>query len=94
MVAIVPQKGASLDLQALYDYVESALPSYARPRFLRLMEEMELTGTYKLKKTDLVKSGFAPDGNGEVYIGEPSRKAYVPITREHMNSLLAGQSKL
>jgi hypothetical protein len=29
------------------------LPSYARPAFVRLVRELDVTGTYKLKKRDL-----------------------------------------
>ena len=29
------------------------LPSYARPAFIRLVRELDITGTYKLKKRDL-----------------------------------------
>ena len=36
------------------------LPPYARPIFLRLRPEMEITGTFKLRKVELVKDGFDP----------------------------------
>ena len=38
-----------------------ALPDYARPVFLRLRRELELTATFKHKKHDLAKEGFDPD---------------------------------
>ena len=36
------------------------LPAYARPVFLRLQPEMEITGTFKQRKIELVKEGFDP----------------------------------
>ncbi|XP_030832216.1 long-chain fatty acid transport protein 6-like [Strongylocentrotus purpuratus] len=94
MASIVLHKGATLDFSGLYQHITSSLPDYARPKFLRLLDEMDLTGTFKHKKTELVKRGFAPDGYGEVYIIEPSRKTYVPINHDHIKMLTAGYSKL
>ncbi len=37
------------------------LPEYARPVFLRIREDIDVTATFKQKKVDLVKDGFDPD---------------------------------
>ena len=34
-------------------FVIDKLPSYAQPIFVRIIEELETTGTFKLKKNDL-----------------------------------------
>lgn len=34
------------------------LPPYARPVFLRILKEVQLTGTFKLKKLDLQLEGY------------------------------------
>ena len=94
MAAIVIQTGATFDFHAFYEHIASSLPDYARPKFLRLMADLEVTGTYKLKKTDLVKRGFSSDETGEVYIVDQSRKTYVPITQEHIKTIMTGQSRL
>jgi hypothetical protein len=36
------------------------LPSYARPLFVRLRSDMEITSTFKHRKTTYVKEGFDP----------------------------------
>ena len=56
MAAIVYQGGC--DLQALHAHLRTHLPDYARPMFLRIQEEIDVTGTFKQKKVDLVKDGF------------------------------------
>ncbi|XP_054754096.2 long-chain fatty acid transport protein 2-like [Lytechinus pictus] len=94
MASIVLHKGANLDFSALYQHITTSLPDYARPKFLRLLDEMDLTSTFKHKKTELMKRGFAPDGYGEVYIIDPSKKTYVPINPYHVKVLTAGHSKL
>nr|XP_054754097.1 long-chain fatty acid transport protein 2-like [Lytechinus pictus] len=94
MASIVLHKGATLDFSALYQHISSSLPDYARPKFLRLLDEMDLTGTFKHKKTELMKRGFAPDGYGEVYIIDPLKMTYEPINHDHIKVLTAGHSKL
>ncbi|XP_041464866.1 long-chain fatty acid transport protein 6-like [Lytechinus variegatus] len=95
MAAIVPNKGTRLDFGDVYSHVASLLPDYACPKFLRVMKEIEITGTFKHKKTDLVKEGFDIDSiPDEIYIIEPSQKAYVPFTTRHLSVILSGHSKL
>ena len=36
------------------------LPEYAQPLFLRIKKELDVTGTFKQRKMDLVKEGFDP----------------------------------
>jgi hypothetical protein len=36
------------------------LPVYARPVFLRVIEQVEMTGTFKVRKVELQRQGFDP----------------------------------
>lgn len=49
-----------VDLIKLAEGLKKTLPTYARPQFLRLLKEVDMTGTYKLKKLDLQKEGYNP----------------------------------
>ena len=60
MAALVVDNIAEFDLDGLRAHVEKALPSYARPLFLRFRAELEATGTFKPKKSALVAEGFDP----------------------------------
>ena len=60
MAALVVDNIAEFDLDALRAHIEQALPSYARPLFLRFRAELEATGTFKPKKSALVAEGFDP----------------------------------
>ena len=40
------------------EYVENNLPKYARPIFIRIIQEMDTTGTFKLKKNELRDDAF------------------------------------
>ncbi|XP_050430867.1 long-chain fatty acid transport protein 4 [Adelges cooleyi] len=60
MAAIV-DKNNTLDMASLAEGLKKMLPGYARPLFIRKLIEVELTGTYKLKKVDLQNEGFDMD---------------------------------
>ena len=36
------------------------MPPYARPVFLRLQPQIDVTGTFKQRKVELVREGFDP----------------------------------
>ena len=48
------------DVTALARQLESKLPPYARPIFLRLQRQIEVTATFKQRKVELVAEGFNP----------------------------------
>ena len=58
MAAIVTK--SDIDLEELYNHLKNSLPSYAMPIILRVQKEIEITGTFKHKKVDLVKEGYNP----------------------------------
>lgn len=70
------------------------LPTFARPLFLRLRPAMEITGTFKLKKADLVKDGFDPASiNDPLYWFDPSDARYKPLTNEVYAAIVSGKVK-
>jgi fatty-acyl-CoA synthase len=84
MACILPQHRDALDLDKLYKVVKSELPSYAAPLFLRVIKEgaMDVTSTFKHKKTDLVEQGFNPDVvKDELYFRDDAKGKYVPLDK-------------
>jgi fatty-acyl-CoA synthase len=49
----------SFDLAALHAHLVQRLPSYARPLFVRLCPGLVTTGTFRLRKVDLAREGYA-----------------------------------
>ncbi|MCH2185430.1 long-chain-acyl-CoA synthetase [Myxococcota bacterium] len=47
-------------LEAFADFVVERLPVYQRPYFLRVQQDMRITGTFKHQKVDYRKEGFDP----------------------------------
>jgi fatty-acyl-CoA synthase len=68
------------DLAALHAHLAANLPEYARPLFLRIQRQIDVTGTFKQKKGDLVREGFNPLATKDpIYFSDPQAKTYVPL---------------
>ena len=93
MAALVA--GSGFNLKTLPAALAHQLPAYARPVFLRLQPEMEITGTFKLRKVDLVKEGFDPSTIPDpLYWFNSATGGYEPITAEAFAGIVSGNVKL
>ncbi|MBI1213239.1 MAG: long-chain-acyl-CoA synthetase [Alphaproteobacteria bacterium] len=93
MASLVVEGG--LDLGKFKTHVEKNLPVYARPIFLRLQPEIEVTVTFKHRKVELVKEGFDPRAIKEpLYFLDPVDANYVPLTPELYDRINAGEIRL
>jgi fatty-acyl-CoA synthase len=80
MAAIVVEEG--FELAQLRAHLAERLPDYARPLFLRILREMELTATFKLKKSDLARAGFDPSLTDDaIYFNDAGRGAFVRVDK-------------
>lgn len=60
------------------------LPTYARPLFIRICDELCMTSTFKVRKNELVKLGFDPTINSDpLYFLDQNTRQYV-----HLDKLL------
>ena len=84
---------SELDLAALRKHSMDLLPAYARPAFLRLRSQMNLTGTFKYSKTDLIREGFDPDAATEAVYFDTG-EGFAPIDRDLYQRILAGEFRL
>lgn len=91
MAAILDSE-RNLDLASLSTNLQRALPAYARPQFIRLLEKVDLTGTFKLKKLDLQKEGFNPNViQDKLYYLNNKVGAYEPLNPDVYNRILNGE---
>jgi fatty-acyl-CoA synthase len=86
--------GPEFDLKAFETKAETALPSYAQPLFLRLQPEIETTGTFKYRKTDLVEDGFDPERVKEPLYFKVPGEGYTPLDAALKSRIEAGEFKL
>lgn len=64
-------------------FVMEKLPSYARPYFVRLRQELDITNSFKRVKKHLLQEGFDPEKIGDpLYFLHPEKNTYVPLTKE------------
>jgi len=93
MASIVSEDG--IDLVKLHHHINKELPDYARPIFIRISHEMEVTGTFKHRKVDLVKEGIDLSVIKEpVYFSSPTERQFVPLTQDLHDQICTGQIKL
>jgi fatty-acyl-CoA synthase len=93
MAALVVGAGFSLD--ALRQELAVKLPAYARPLFIRLLGALELTGTFKLRKQDLVLEGYDPlRVRDPLFVDDPHGCGYMPLDAAAYARLQRGELRL
>jgi fatty-acyl-CoA synthase len=92
---------AALVTDVLFDPAKLAaalagnLPAYARPVFLRLLPELEITGTFKQRKVELVQEGFDPAAiKDPLYWLDPATGQYEKLTPDVFAKIASGAVKL
>lgn len=93
MVALVVEDG--FDPKAFYTYVQEHLADYARPVFLRIQSTIDVTGTFKQRKVELVKQGFDPQGISDpLFIMDHKTHIYVSVTQPLYDDICSGKRRL
>ena len=93
MAAFSLEDAESFDWQAFSDYVENSLPKYARPLFIRIIQEMDTTGTFKLKKNDLRNEAFdIGKVSDPIYCLKPNSSNYVALDNEWLQTINSEQA--
>jgi len=84
----------AFDAKAFGEHVKNELPAYAQPLFVRLLPAIDTTGTFKIRKLDLVADGYDPAKiRGPLFFHDP-RKGYVKLTKSVWDKLSAGTVKI
>ncbi|XP_046930415.1 long-chain fatty acid transport protein 2 isoform X2 [Lynx rufus] len=88
MASIKMKENHEFDGKKLFNHVVDYLPSYARPRFLRIQDTIEITGTFKHRKVTLVEEGFNPAViKDALYFLDDKAEMYVPMTEDIYNAI-------
>ena len=91
MAAMVVDNVAEFDLAGLHAAVAERLPAYARPLFLRFRPKLDLTGTFKPRKVELVAQGFDPERCGDpVYFDDRRAGLYARVDADFVAAAKAG----
>ena len=76
------------------NFVCEKLPSYAQPVFVRIIEELETTGTFKLKKNDLREEAYHLDKvqGDKIFIKKPGSTAYEILDEHYYQVIKNGEA--
>jgi fatty-acyl-CoA synthase len=91
MAAIKLRDGAQFDGKSLADNVYERLPSYALPLFVRVVESMEHTTTFKSRKVDLREQAYNSDVTDPLYVLAGRDEGYLPYYPEYAEEVAAGK---
>ena len=81
-----------LDLDGFWDTAQE-LPSYAQPRFVRVMRKLSTTGTFKIQKTALRKEGTDPSRvDDALFLRQDD--GYVALTPERWADVIENRARL
>jgi fatty-acyl-CoA synthase len=90
LAAVVPE--SEFDAPSFYR-VAKALPTYAQPRFVRVLQSLEKTGTLKIQKAALRKEGTDPARvRDPLFVWDTT--GYVPLTERMYEEIIAGARRL
>jgi fatty-acyl-CoA synthase len=92
MAALVVDDG--FDPARLAERATRELPAYARPLFLRILPEIEITGTFKHRKVELVKEGFDPAVVRDPLFFLDGERGYVPLDAALCERIVSGEQRV
>ena len=90
MAAVKLRDGAEFDGKAVAHTVYDQLPVYALPLFLRVVEEMEHTTTFKSRKVDLREQAYGGIED-PLYVLAGRDEGYVPFYDDYPDEVAAGK---
>jgi fatty-acyl-CoA synthase len=90
LAGVVPENGFDV---AAFQQAARELPSYAQPRFVRVLSAIDTTSTNKQQKSRIRREGIDPQ-----QVTDPlyawSENGYVPLTRSLYDAVIAGTYRL
>uniref|UniRef100_A0A8C5H4S7 Arachidonate--CoA ligase n=1 Tax=Gouania willdenowi TaxID=441366 RepID=A0A8C5H4S7_GOUWI len=94
-MAAIADPSESFDCNSFLQSIQRALPSYARPVFLRISPHVDTTGTFKIQKTRLQREGFDPRlTTDQIYFLNPRAARYEPMDEDLYNTIMESRMSL
>uniref|UniRef100_A0A2C9LW05 AMP-binding enzyme C-terminal domain-containing protein n=1 Tax=Biomphalaria glabrata TaxID=6526 RepID=A0A2C9LW05_BIOGL len=94
MASIVDSEGI-VNMTQLTQSLNRTLPTYARPLFIRFIQEADTTGTFKLKKNKLRDEGFNINlFHDKVFYLDSKSQQYQTLTPEVYSDIVLGKIRI
>ncbi|MFC5285473.1 AMP-binding protein [Actinokineospora guangxiensis] len=90
MAAVKLREGADFDGTGMAEHLRGRLPGYAVPLFVRVIDAVEQTSTFKSRKVDLRAEGYEVDGSGSGAVHVLKDGGYVPYYADYPAEVAAG----
>lgn len=91
MAVLVLLEDVPLDWKGLVNHINRRMPPHARPVFIRICEQID----FKKMKSKLQKEGFDPGWiKDPLYYFDPEKNAYLPLTMEIYQDIIANKIRL
>jgi fatty-acyl-CoA synthase len=95
MAAIHLSEHEPFALENLTRHLVNNLPPHARPLFLRLRRDVDMTGTFKIRKIDLIREGLTPRDESEpVYVFDQATQRYHLLDDTTRGAIIEGRVRL
>ena len=93
MAALSLKPNTNLEfIEGLYSALKDKLPAYAIPVFIRVCDQLEVTHTQKIKKSDLKKEGFdCQQQEDQFYVLLPKSKSYQLLDKTLLKEIMDGK---
>ncbi len=91
MAAVQLREGAEFDGKSLARAVYGQLPAYALPLFVRVVQTLEHTTTFKSRKVELREQAYGPDVKDPLYVLAGRDDGYLPYYAEYPDEVAAGK---
>ncbi len=90
---VLKEDAGDLDMDEFAQFVNKELPAFARPVFVRIQRELQVTGTFKLLKGDLRKEVYDIDAVSDpIYVMKPGSQQYEKLDQDFYQKLKDGSA--
>lgn len=92
MAAVTLRDGETFDGKAVAEHLYDKLPTYAVPLFVRVVDSLEQTSTFKSQKVALRKLGYGDDAESELYVLRGKSGGYDKAYDGYVDEVAAGKA--
>lgn len=94
MAAIKFKKESGFDSEEISRFFNKVLPKYSIPIFIRIREDLEITGSNKIRKSNLKNQSFKIGTiNEPIYYWDSSKRKYLELDNLTYQSILEGKKE-
>jgi fatty-acyl-CoA synthase len=87
--------GGPFELSALKDHLDRRLPRYAQPLFLRMIPQLDLTSTFRPKKSSFALEGYDPRTIGDpLYFNDHESDVFVRLDAQLYDQIVSSRIRL